>query len=149
MGENISEIRRVKLRLMMKKALFTIGIQPRPPGFVGPQKPTGQPATPDGGEKWVLQKIVYFDPFYDKKNRVIGGPLEHANKKNYFRDIHMFVNRMKIMAIIKSDKLVNNNMYTCFKGKTFYWLNSVFPPKQKCLIKLEKKIEKWECHELV
>ena len=48
------------------------------------------------------------------------------------------------MVIIKNDKLVKNNLYICFKGKPFYWKNSVFSPKQKRLIKLGKNVEKWE-----
>ena len=43
---------------VMKKALFTIGIQPEPPDFVGFQKPAGQPYIPGGnGENWVFQMI--------------------------------------------------------------------------------------------
>ena len=46
--------------------------------------------------------------------------MEHAGKNICFRDVHIFVNGVKNMAIIKRDKLVRDNFYTCFKGKTFY-----------------------------
>ena len=47
---------------------------------------------------------------------VIDGPIEHAGKNIDFRDAHIFINRMKNMVIIKSDKLMKNNLYTYFKG---------------------------------
>ena len=84
--------------------------------------------------------------FYDQKTTVIGGFMENAGKTLYFRDIHMFVNRVKNLTIIKKDKVARDNLYICFKSKTFYWWNSVFSPKQKRLIKYKEKIEKWECH---
>ena len=55
MGERFSEVQRVKLRQMMKKTFFTIGVQPGPPGFVNLQIPTGQFFIPGGGdEKWIF-----------------------------------------------------------------------------------------------
>ena len=48
------------------------------------------------------------------------------------------------MAIVKRNKMVKNNPYTCFKGKAFYWWNSILSPEQKRLIKNDEKIEKWE-----
>ena len=104
MGEKFSEIPRVKLRQMMKKVFFTIGVQPGPLGFVDFQKPTGQFVIfSGGGEKWIFQKIGYFDPFYDQKITVTRVFMEHAGKNLYFRDVHIFVNRMKNMVIIKSE----------------------------------------------
>ena len=70
--------------------------------------------------------------------------MEHEGKNNYFRDVHIFVNRMRNLIIIKSDKLVKNNLYICFKSNKFYWWNSVFSSEQKRLIKFGIKIEKWE-----
>ena len=142
MGKKFSEIQPVKLK---QKTLFTIGVQPGPPGPLGPQNPAMQPATPSrGGEKWVLEKIKYFDPIYDQKTTVIGNPMEHAGKNIYFRDVHMLVNRVKYITIIKKDKLVQDNFYTCFKNKTLYWWNSVLFPRQKRLMKFEKNVNEWE-----
>ena len=73
-----------------------------------------------GREKWVPQEIGYFDPFYDQKTTVTGGPIEHAGKNIHFRNVHVLINRMKNMVIIKGDKLVRNSFHICFKGKSFY-----------------------------
>ena len=55
-----------------------------------------------------------------KQKTIISGPMEHAGENFYFRNVHIFINGMKNMVIIKDDKLVRNNLYTCFKGKLFY-----------------------------
>ena len=102
-----------------EKGFFTIDVQRGPPGFVGFQGPAGQRSFP-GGKNWVPQEINYFDPFYDQKTTVIGGPMEHAGKYIYFRDMHIFVNLMNNIIVIKSDELMRNNFYICFKGKAFY-----------------------------
>ena len=40
-NERFSEIQRVKLKQMMRKTFFTIGIQTGPPDFAGFQRPAG------------------------------------------------------------------------------------------------------------
>ena len=39
---------------------------------------------------------------------------------------------------------MKNNLYICFKGKTFYWWNSVLSPEEKPLVKHGEKVGKWE-----
>ena len=70
--------------------------------------------------------------------------MEHAGKNIYFRDVHIFVNRVKDIITIIKYKLVCDNFYICFKGKAFYLWNSVLFPEQKRLIKYGEKNEKWE-----
>ena len=85
-------------------------------------KPNWATSHPGGGEKWILQKIRYFDSFYDQKT---GNCIEQTGKNIYSHDIYIFVNLVKNIIIVKYDKLVRNNLYTCFKKKPLYWWNSV------------------------
>ena len=94
-------------------------------------------------EKWISQKVNYFDFFYDNKTTIIDEFMKHVDKNIYFRDVHMFVDRIKNVIVIKSDKLVKNNLYICFKNRAFYWWNFVLTSKQKRLVKLKKDVDEW------
>lgn len=45
------------------------------------------------------------------------------------------------MTIVKGEKLVRDNLYTCFKGTALKWWDSVLTPEQKRLVKLGEGIE--------
>ena len=95
-------------------------------------------------DAWNSQEIDYFDLFYDNKTFVIDDDMKHFDKNIFFRDVHNFIDRIKNIVIIKDDKLVRNNLYTCFKDHVFKWWNSIFIFEQKRLIKLSEDIEEWK-----
>ena len=130
-------------RLMRQSAAAAAG----PPGPPGPPGPAGPAAANNAGNgytgTWNPQEVGYFDPFYDNKTVVTGGPIEHAGKDTYFRDVHIFIDRIKDMAIVKGEKLVRDNLYTCFKGKALHWYSSILSPEQKRLVKLGEGVDEW------
>ena len=66
------------------------------------------------------QEINYFDSFYDNKTIIIDNSIENVEKNIYFRDVHIFIDKIKNMTIIKSEKLIRDNLYTCFKNKILH-----------------------------
>ena len=84
-----------------------------PPGPPGPPGPQGTPAptTHTGaGDKWNAQEIGFFDPFYEEKTVATGGPVASSDKNTYFRNIHMFINRITNMTSVKDDQLLRDNL---------------------------------------
>ena len=70
--------------------------------------------------------------------------MEHAGKDTIFRDVHLFVERVKDIAAVKGDELVRQNLSTCLKGMALTWYTSELIPDQKRLLKLGHGIEEWE-----
>ena len=54
--------------------------------------------------------MKFFDFFYDNKSSDIEAKIEYVEKKIYFRDITIFINRIKNIARVKSVELLRNNL---------------------------------------
>ena len=52
----------------------------------------------------------FFDLFYNNKSNNIEAKIEYIEKKIYFRDIMIFINRIKNITKVKSIKLLYNNL---------------------------------------
>lgn len=44
--------------------------------------------------------------------------MKHTKKETYFRNLHLFIDRAKNIAIIQNDQHVRDNYYTCFRKAT-------------------------------
>ena len=51
---------------------------------------------------------------------IINEFITHVDKNIYFRNVYIFVDRIKNVIIIKSNKLIKNNFYIYFKNKALY-----------------------------
>ena len=60
----------------------------------------------DHNNRWNTIKIEFFDSHYDDKIAIIVSIIEHARKNIYFRDVHVFIERIKNMFVIKEAKLI-------------------------------------------
>ena len=94
--------------------------------------------------RWNSNEIEFFDSMYDDKFSIIDNSIEHANKNTYFRDVHLFTERIKNMIIVKKAKLTRQNLYICLRDLVLTWYIDVFNDDQKRLMKLDDEIEKWE-----
>ena len=54
--------------------------------------------------------MKFFDFFYNNKLNNIEARIEYIEKKIYFRDITMFINRIKNIARVKNIELLRNNL---------------------------------------
>ena len=94
--------------------------------------------------RWNSNEMNFFDSMYDDKLLIIDNSIEHANKNTYFKNIHLFTERIKNMIIIKKAKLTRQNLYTCLREFVLTWYIDVFNDDQKKLMKLNDEIEEWE-----
>ena len=94
--------------------------------------------------RWNSNEINFFDFMYDDKFSFIDNSIEHANKNTYFKNVHLFTERIKNMIVMKEAKLTRQNLYICLRKFVLTWYIDVFNDDQKKLMKLNEKIEKWE-----
>ena len=80
---------------------------PEPPGDLGSQ---GEPESADNGiddtERFNPDDVDYFDSFYESKFIDTALAIEHIDKSTFFRDIYVFVDRVKNVARVKGDTLL-------------------------------------------
>ena len=59
----------------------------------------------------------FFDSFYNNKSNNIELEIEYVEKKTYFKDITIFINRIKNIARVKSVELLRNNLQICLRDE--------------------------------
>ena len=60
--------------------------------------------------RFLSSDIEFFNSFYDNKSSNIEAGIEYIGKKIYFRNVTMFINRIKNIAKVKNIKLSRNNL---------------------------------------
>lgn len=70
--------------------------------------------------------------------------MEHAGKNTIFRDVHLFIERVKDMVAVRGDEMVRQNLLTCLKGAALTWYTSELIANQKRLVTMGYNIDKWE-----
>ena len=93
--------------------------------------------------RWNAADIGFFDPHYDGKTAATAPAIEHAGKDTYFRDVHVFIERVKDMATIKGGESVRTNLYSCLRGIALEWYTSTLTEEQKFYVKHGENIDHW------
>ena len=118
-----------------------------PPGNQGPpgdRGETGPPGTSSGGdrpERFNPDDVGYFDPFYEGKSVDTGPAIEHTGKSTFFRDIHVFLDRVKDVVRAKGDTLLRQNLQLCLRGSALAWFTTELSEEGKRLVTYD--IEEW------
>jgi hypothetical protein len=91
------------------------------PDPTGPQGSPGNngdavPINGYGNSRWNAVDIEFFDPNYDGKSAVTEKTVIHSRKDTYYRDVHVFVERVKEMTIVLEAKKVRKNLPSCLRG---------------------------------
>ena len=114
---------------------------------VGPQGPEGPPGPPgeggNQGPRWNASDVGFFDPFYEGKSAASGEPIVHSGKDTYFRDVHIFIDRIKDMALIKGSDVIRNNLSTCLRGTALNWYHAELSDEGKRILKYGNDVEEW------
>ena len=80
---------------------------------------------------------------YETKFVVIENLIKHFDKNIYFRDVDMFIDRMKNMIVVKNVELIHQNFYICFRDTIFAWYTSILIENQKRFVKLSDNVDEW------
>ena len=89
-----------------------------PQGLQGLQGPPGPIVEVNGssGPRWNAGDIGFFDPNYEGKSAATSEPIVHTGKDIIFRDVHVFIDRIKDLSLIKGPELIRTNLSTCLRG---------------------------------
>ena len=70
-----------------------------------------------GTSRFLSSDVGFFNLFYNGKLSDIKVEIKHAEKKTYFRDVFIFINRIKDIARVKGVELLRNNLQICLRNK--------------------------------
>ena len=106
------------------RAMFAEQIQNNT-GPTGPQGETGPPGPPgnaSGIPQWRPEDIGYFDPKLPDSYGT--GPMVRDGKDIWYRNVHLFIERIKDLVNTKGEDTVRTNLNTCLRGHAMMWYTS-------------------------
>ena len=134
-----SETQRAEMQEMITAAIRTaMSMQPAPVGPPGPPGPPGPaglqgPPTANGGAPmWNASEVGVFHP--DMDDSLGKGPIVHTSRETYFRDVHLFCDRMNDMVKIKGLDLIRQNVWQCLRGSALEWYTAILTDMEKRLL---------------
>ena len=72
--------------------------------------------------KWNSADFDFFDLFYDDKSLINEANLiVNTDKDTYFRDVHLFIVRVKKMTLTRDEQLIRDNLWLNLKNTTLKW----------------------------
>ena len=71
--------------------------------------------TMNESNRWNFGNIEFFDLNFEEKSVATEEPLKHSNKNTYYKDVHVFVKRIKEMTIVLKTKMVKRNLFSCLR----------------------------------
>ncbi len=101
-------------------------------------------ATESRPERWVAIDLEFFDSTYDGKILTTVESMQHVDKDTYFRNIHLFLNRVKDVTTTKYYDLIRNNLYIYLREIVMTWYTTEIFEKVKKLIKTNNNLNIWE-----
>lgn len=118
---------------------------PEPAEPAGPQKAADpfEPAEKGGTEKWNSKDVGFFDPNFEGKSASTDAPLKHSGKDTYYRDVYVFVERMKEMAVVLKANIVRRNLSSCLRGIALMWHTAELFDITKRILTYGEGVEEW------
>ena len=94
--------------------------------------------------RWQSIDFEFFEFYYENKFFVIVSSMTYFNKNVIFRNVYVFVNRVKKLIIIKKTKLIRNNLSTCLRKQTLIWHTFELTNAKRWLLKYDDEINEWQ-----
>ena len=93
--------------------------------------------------RWNVSEIEFFDLNYDDKFFSTESVIEHFDKNIYYRDVHVFIERIRQMTIILSLELVRRNLSFCLRDIVLDWHISKLIENNRRLLIYEEEVDEW------
>ena len=70
---------------------------------------------------WNFDDIEFFDLNYEKKSTAIEKILTHSDKNIYYKNVYVFVKKIKEIIIVLDVEQIRRNLFSCLKDTIFMW----------------------------
>ena len=94
-------------------------------------------------KQWNLNLIDFFDSMYDNKSTIIDDSIDNVDKKTYYRDVNLFIDKIKNIIEIDDSNVFKQNLWICLRDIVFTWWIFELINVEKQLIKFENNVDYW------
>lgn len=94
-------------------------------------------------DRWIASDIGFFDPHFNGRSVDTAEAIEHSDKDTYYRDVFVFLDRIKDYAETRSPELVRQNLSSCLRGTALAWYATELIAEAKTELRTGPGIENW------
>ena len=94
--------------------------------------------------QWNSKNIEFFDLNYEGKFAQTKNLIIHSEKNTYYKNVHVFIERIKKMIIILKTKQIRRNLSTCLKKTVLMWHTAEFADFTRRLLIYDEGVKKWK-----
>ena len=69
--------------------------------------------------------------------------MKYTSKDTYFRNVTIFIDRIRDVARVKGAELLRNNLQICLRGDTLKWYTCQLTEPEKRLLSYGNDIDEW------
>ncbi len=152
--QNIQEMIQAMIREMMSKIIqqsvtavvnvIATAARSDSSSFTNHSQMISRTTSKSRSERWITFDIKFFDLMYDNKFTFTEEFIEHVEKDIYFRNVHLFLKRVKNVIRVKNVNQVRENLFICLRKLTLQWYTFELFENIKNLLKYDNEIEYWE-----
>ena len=92
--------------------------------------------------KWTFEIIEYYDSEYEKSTH-IDSSIIFAEKFIWYRDVYVFIDRLKKMTFLRDDAKLLIVVFHCIKNIAFYWHTYEFSKEKKKFFRNRVTLDDW------
>jgi hypothetical protein len=93
--------------------------------------------------KWNSENIDFFDSNFERKSAFTDEAVIHADKNIYYRDVHVFVERIKKMIIILEFEMIRKNLLSCLRELILVWHTIELFDVSRRILFYEENVNEW------
>lgn len=88
------------------------------------------------------EEVGYFDPEYQQEQGTSNGPVVNAGKHVFYKDVSVFTDRLKDLAVQRGEADVKVAMTACFRGSALMWYSMELTELERTLLR-DANLELW------
>ena len=94
----------------------------------------------DNSNRWNVVDLDFYDSLYDEKFVTFETfSVEHFDKNSYFRDVHIFIDKVIELIVIKKVKMIKKNLWLNLRDTALKWWNIELFVNEKRMTRMSKK----------
>ena len=98
----------------------------------------------DNTFRFQSKKLNFFNFFYQNKSTSKIFSFENTNENIIYRNVYIFINRIKQFIETYEKKIIRNNFYRCLQNHVLIWHITLLSNVELKLLIFDKNLKKWK-----
>lgn len=118
-------------------SIQNLSLQPLEHSNQASNQPPDQSFPAPPGPQLRAEEVGYFDPEYQQEHGLNGsnGPVVNAGKHVFYKDVYIFTNRLKDLAVQRGEEDTKAVVSSCFRGSALMWYSMELTDLERDLLR--------------